>query len=993
MHQQYGCELTVAVGVHTDRVVAGFPEGDACHIALQHQGAHLAQQLAEQARPNTVLISPATLRLVAGYVVTIPLGSHILHDSAEALDLHQVVSAERGRSRLQAARAHGLSAFVGRQPELGLLEERWTKCQEGMGQAVMISGEAGIGKSRLVEAFRTRLGEGTHYAMECHCSTYSQTHTLAPVLTLLQHVLGWQPAASAQTKLQSLTEAFRASGVAPEQAVPFLAPLFALPVPEVYPPVQLPLAEQEQHIWSLLLTWLLAYTAQQPVCLVLEDAHWADDATLAWLTLLLEQIRTVRLFVVVTCRPEWVPPWAGRSHVTLMTLDRLTQQHTKELVGHLTGGKALPPAIQQPLLEKTSGVPLFIEEMTKMVLESGVVKETERGYVLLDALPSYAIPSTLQDALMARLDHQGQGKFVAQLGAIVGRTFSYETLAAIAPMDGDTLRACLTQLIDAEIIYQRGFPPQAQYTFKHVLLQETAYQSLLRSMRQHYHRSISEVLSIPGSDAAETQPELVAHHYTEAGQPAPAAVYWLRAGQHASTRSAHAEAIAYYHRGLAVITGLPETPVRWQHALGLNLALGAALSGTKGYAAPEVEQAYLYASKHCEDLDDATQLFPVLRGLWSCNLVRGHLERAHALGVELFSLAERRHEVTLLTEAHRALGTSHFFRGEHETALFHMEHALETYNTQHHGALTRSCGQDTGVLSRVYMAWSWWIRGYPERAQHISASALALAQHLQHALSLACALTFTAILDQCRGEVEAVHLYATQSVQWARQHDFALLQALGTVLQGWVAVQHGQGAVGISTIQRGILDYRATGAELARTYLLALLAESYLHLGQAEAGLAVVAEALDVVTEHGEHWWAAELFRLSGDLLLLRQPSAQDEAAQRFEQAIAMARQQDAQALALRAAIRLSRLWQAQGHGKRSRTLLATVYSGFREGFDTHELREAQALLSGLASQKVRAGAAVAVKSTVVAASAGSPQRGRRARVISPGHSMILLSP
>jgi DNA-binding winged helix-turn-helix (wHTH) protein/predicted ATPase len=944
--QPYGLDLSVSVGVHTGMVIMAALESDAPHAALaQGKTPYLAAQLADLAAANTVVISPATLRLVAGYAVTTPLGMHILDEPTESLDLYRVVSAQTHHSRLDAANLHGLTAFVGRRHEIGLLGERWMQSQDGMGQAVLISGEAGIGKSRLVRTFCERLGEGTVRCLECRCSPYTQAHTLHPVLALVQHCLGWQPTDSVQTKRQSLAASLQASSVPPEQAMPLLAPLFSLAIPGASTPAPSSVEEQGQHIQRFLLNWLLAQTVQQPVCLIVEDAHWSDPATLAFLSFLIEQMPTVGLLLLVTYRPEWTPPWPGRSHITPLTLGRLTQRQTAEMLVQMTYGKALPAEISQLLLEHTNGVPLFVEEMIKMVLESGLVKETERGYTLL-ALPSAcAIPTTLHDLLMARLDHQGHGKLVAQLGAMLDRDFTYEALAAIAPLDEATLQAYLAQLVEAEIIYQRGLPPQAQYTFKHALIQETASQSLLKRTRRHYHRIIAETLTTQFPDTAALQPAHVAHHYTEAGQPEQAATYWLLAGQQAGQRVAHAEAITYLQRGLAVIESLPDTVVRWQHALALHLALGPALITTQGYAAPEVEHVYRRAAQYCQQLDDEARLFPVLRGLWLCYLVRGHLDQAQTLGTELCHLAEQRQEASLMTEAHRALGTSSFFRGDHVTALVHLEQSLAMYDTQQHGTLARSYGQDTGVLSQGYMAWSWWLRGYPERSQRVIDTALTLAQDLQHVFSLACALTFAAVLQQCRRNVDAVHTYVSQGLQLAQQYDFPLLKALGTAFQGWAYVQQDRGEAGIAQIWRGLRAYRATGAELARTYMLALLAESHLHLGQVEAGRAAVTEALALVEEHGERWWEAELYRLSGDLLLLQTPSEHEEAAYLFQRAIAIAREQEAKALELRATLRLSHLWQQEGRGKQAHTMLAAVYHGLCAGGETDELRAARTLL------------------------------------------------
>ena len=441
-----------------------------------------------------------------------------------------------------------------------------------------------------------------------------------------------------------------------EEVTPLFAALLSLPHPAHYPPLNLTPQRQRQKTHDALVAWLLEEAERQPVLAVWEDLHWADPSTLELLGLVLDQVPTARMLTLLTCRPEFQPSWASRSHLTQITLTRLGRPQVEAMITSLTGGKALPAAVVEQVVAKTDGVPLFVEELVKMILESGLVREEGDHYVLTGPLPPLAIPSTLHDSLMARLDRLATVKEVAQLGATLGRTFAYELLQAVSPLDEATLQQGLRQLVEAELVYQRGVPPQATYMFKHALIQEAAYQSLLRSTRQQYHQRIAQVLEARFPALVETQPELVAQHYTAAGCTEQAVPYWQRAGQHASERSAHLEAISHLTTGIELLQTLPETPERTQHALTLHIALGAALQMTKGQAAPEVEHAYTQAHALCQQVGETPELVPVLFGLWRFYNVRSQLHTARELGETLLRLAQRAHDPALSVIAHYALG-------------------------------------------------------------------------------------------------------------------------------------------------------------------------------------------------------------------------------------------------------------------------------------------------------------------------------------------------
>jgi predicted ATPase len=537
---------------------------------------------------------------------------------------------------------------------------------------------------------------------------------------------------------------------------------------------------------------------------------------------------------------------------------------------------------------------------------------------------------------------------VAQLGATLGRAFSYELLQAVGPWDEATLQHALARLVEAELLYQRGMPPQATYLFKHALIQEAAYQSLLRSRRQQYHSHIAQVLEERFPEVAEAQPELLAHHYTEAGLSAQAIPHWQRAGQRAVQCSANLEAIAHFSKGLEVLTMLPDTPERVQKELGLQIALGPTLMATKGYAAPEVEHAYARARELCEQVGETPHLFRVLHGLQRFYLIRAELQTTRELGEQLLTLAQSMPDSAFLLQAHRALGDTLFWLGEVAQARVHFEQGITLYHPQQHRSLALVYGEDPGVICLCYGARALWWLGYPDHALQRIREAQTLARELSHPLTLVFASYFAVVLHASYREAQAAQERSEAAIALSTEHGFALRLTRGTVLHGWALVERGQGEKGITEMYQGLAAYRATGAEVARPYWLALLAEAYGKLGQPEKGLMAVDEGLAVIPKTGERFYEAELHRLKGELLLMRSAERRVGAETSFRQALDIASRQQAKSLELRAAMSLSRLWQQQGKRNEARHLLAPIYGWFTEGFDTADLQDARVLLDEL---------------------------------------------
>jgi predicted ATPase len=864
-----------------------------------------------------------------------------------AVQVHQVLGESGVQSRLDVAAMRGLTPLVGREPEITLLRASWARVRDGQGRIIALSGEAGIGKSRLVQVVKDLSAETPHTRLECRCSPYYQHTALYPIIDLVERLLHFQRDESPDAKLEKLERALVQYRLALHDTVLLFATLLSLPCPEArYAPLPLTPERQKQKTLEALLAIVLELAERSPVLFILEDLHWVDPSTLEFLNLLIPQGSSAAILTVMTYRPDFQLPGEWQTHLTPLALQRLSPADVAAMVMRVTGGKPLPPEVLQHIVTNTDGVPLFVEELTKTIIESRLLHETEAHYALTGPLPPLAIPTTLHDALMARLDRLSTVKAVAQLGATLGRTFAYDLLEAVSPFDAATLQQGLRQLVGAELLYQHGVPPQATYRFKHALLQEAAYQSLLKSTRQQYHQRIAQVLEAQFPETAATQPELLAHHYTEAGLGPQALAYWQRAGQRALERSAHVEAISHLTRGLEVLKGLPATPERRQQELGLHLTLGIPLSATRGYAAPEVARLYTRAQELCQQMGETPQLIPVLLGLWRFYLLRAELSTARELAEHCLLLVQRLDDPARLIVAHDVLGETLFFLGDFARARFHLEQAVALYDPRKrrpHRALT-----DPGVSSLSILAGALWMLGYPEQARQQSAEALRLAEALAHPHILASTRVIATHVHQLRQEVHTTHTQAAAVMILATEQGFPFWLAEATIFVGWAQAMQGRGSEGIAQIQQGLATRQAIGLELTQPVYLLLLAEAYTRVGQLREGLAVLADAGSRVDTTGECWREAELHRLRGELLLAVSADHRREAEACFHQALAIARHQQAKSWELRAAMSLSRLWQRQDQRAEARELLAAMYGWFTEGFDTADLREARALLEQL---------------------------------------------
>jgi predicted ATPase/class 3 adenylate cyclase len=941
-----GVKLSVRVGIDTGTVVIG--KGGGSESEVFGDAANIASRVQSAAEPDMVIVTPAVNRLVSGLFVVEERGDHQLKGIANPVALYRIVRLSSVRNRLAASMVHGLTPFVGRDDETRLLWSRWERARVGEGQVLLISGEAGMGKSRLVRQFRKQLAQTPHLWLECAGSPYFQNTPLYPIADMLQQGFAQRGDGSHASKLTELEKALELAGLKLAEAVPLIAPMLNLPVDEKYPPLTLSPEQQRKRLLTTLAGWL--FGAVQSVVMAVEDLHWFDASSLELMQLLIEQAATARVMLVCTARPEFRAPWTPRAHHSHLTLTRLNARDVREMVANVVAQSVFSEEAVEKVIERTGGVPLFVEELTRALLEQGDSK-----------LSSREIPATLHDSLMSRLDRLGPAKEVAQIAAVIGREFSYELILAIAPIPEDDLQSALAKLADAELIYARGIPPEATYSFKHALIQDAAYNALLKSRRKQVHERVARVHEMEAGRTAEIQPELLAHHYTEAGLIALAISYWHKAGQRAAQSSASKEALAHLSRGLELIEALPDTPERSELELALQTTLGPVLIATKGYAAPEVGAVYDRARELCQRAENSAQLPIVVFGLFAFYVVRADHEKALTLGKHLLRLAENAQDRALLLQAHNALGLALFFQGDFATAREHLERCFALYDPEQDRSLAFSyAGQDPGVTSSVFLAWASQTTGYPDQALKRSSEALSLAQLLSHPYSLAYARGIAAAFHQIRKEGEATQDLADASLGVATEHGFPFWAAFQTILLGWVLVKQGKADEGIAQMKIGMETYWATGADLLRPYLIGLLAEALAERGSTQRGLALVAEALEAVEKTGERFYEAELYRQKGELLFrsysegselvdsTTQSSHSKEIERCFLKAISVADHQQAKWFEIRAATSLARLWHRQGRKEKAHTMLTTSYSWFTEGFDTADLKDAKALIDQL---------------------------------------------
>jgi predicted ATPase len=705
---------------------------------------------------------------------------------------------------------------------------------------------------------------------------------------------------------------------------------------------------QQRAVTHAVLSLMRGFAKQMPMLLVVEDLQWSDSSTFEFLTRYVASAAVGAVFLILTYRPDFTPPSAGRPHVSQLTLKRLAAEPAAAMVNAVSADKPLPREVVAEVVTRADGVPLFIEELTRMMLQSDAIAVRGDGMVLTPPRPAFVIPSTLRDLLTARLDRLSDAKPLAQLAAVIGREFSYRLLRAISPLSKPLLKDHLRRLLEAELLEEETVAAEGTYRFKHHLIQEVAYASLLRGKCEEYHQRIAQVLETQFQDTVRDRPEIIAHHYTAGVSPERAIGYWRQAGEFALKRSAGLEAVAHLRRGLELVAGLPDTPQRAEQEVLLQLPLGAALTAIKGYAATEVAETYSRAHELCRVLGERPQLFPILRGLQSFHMVRGPLGTAHRLGDQLLQLAEANRDPVHLVQAHRRLGWCLFCLGNMPAGREHLERALELYDRSRSIEHLVTYGADPYAQGLVNLAWLDSYTGFADRASQRATAAVQAARELAHPLTLVYALCVSVPVYQGRGEPETAFGLAEESIHVASRHGFAYWEAWAGILRGWAMVRLGKAEAGLAALRQGMEMYRATGAELFLPYSLSLLAEVYRDAGLAEQALKALDQAHNDAGRIEVHFYDAELHALQGEVLQKRPGSDPGESERCFQRALAVARDQGALSLELRATLRLARLLQQQGRQVEARRQVAEVYGRFTEDSRSPDLREAAAMIRKL---------------------------------------------
>jgi class 3 adenylate cyclase/tetratricopeptide (TPR) repeat protein len=941
--------LQVRIGVGTGLVVVGdiVGSGEAQERGVVGETPNLAARLQAVAAPNTIVIGPTTRRLLGDLFEYQDLGGVEAKGFAAPVRAYRVLRPSAVESRFEALHASALTALVGRQEEADLLLRRWQQANGGEGCVVLISGEAGIGKSRLAQNVLERLSGEPHTRLRYYCSPHHQDSALYPSITQLERAAGLRREDTDEQRLDKL-EAVLALGTDDlPDAVPLLADLLSIPIGDRYPPLNLAPQKRKEKTLHAQLTQVEGLAARQPVLMVFEDIHWSDPTTRESLDLLIDRVPTLRVLVIITFRPEFTPPWVGRSHVTLLSLNRLPPRQRAEMIMGVTGGKALPREIADQIIDHTDGIPLFIEELTKSVVESGLLTEAEDHYTASAPTAPLAIPTTLHASLLARLDRLAPTREVAQIGAALGRSFSHELISAVAGMPQQQLDDALEQLVRAELMFRRGTPPDAEYSFKHALVQDAAYSTMLRSRRLQLHAQIGKVLVEQFHEAVKAQPALLAHHFTAAGMAEPAIEYFLKAGRQTLTRSAMVEAEALLRKGLNLVSGLPDSVRRQEHELALQIGLGQALFATQGWAAPGVGEAYARARQLCDQLDRPHKLLPILYGQWIHQAMRADMERAQRLAGEMQVLGEMEDDTVARVMGGWSSGFTCLHLGDFATARAHLERGLALFDPIQRSQYSELTPIDALVFLSTQLSLVLACSGYLDQARCRRDAGLAEARRLSHAHTLAAALYFASRTGwSARMQPDGLLQEADELLALSTEHGFAHWRALASVARGWYLSVLGQTEQGIPLLTNGLANQRGIGSALYRTHALTLLADACRIGGQPQVGLAHLAEADRLAHATQVKWVLSATVRLRGDLQLLANDRLSAEAS--FLNALAIARRQNAKIFELRSAMSLACLWRDHGKRQQAHDLLAPIYGWFTEGFDMRDLKEAKELLDKL---------------------------------------------
>lgn len=950
-------QLQSRVGIATGLVVVGdlLQTGEAQERGIIGETPNLAARLQGLAEPDMVVVAEGTRNLLGNLFELRDLGLRELKGIAGPVRAWAALRARSVESRFDAAHPGGMTAVVDREEESGLLLRCWSRAKAGEGQAVLLSGEAGIGKSRLTVALLERLAVEPHSRLRYFCSPQHTDTPLHPLIAQLERAAGLAHDDVTNIRLDKLDALLAQTSIPVEDATLF-AELLSLSNDGRYPALDLEPQQRRQRTMEVLLLQLEILARSKPVAMIFEDVHWIDPTSLEVLSRAVDRIRTLRVLLVVTFRPEFDPPWIGQRYVTALHLTRLAERDVASMVDRIVGNRSVPDRMREEIIERTDGIPLFIEELTKAVLETDSRGAAERAIVALPS-PALPVPASLHALLMARLDRLGSAKEVAQIGAALGRQFSHALLASLLDKPEMELTFALERLISAGLLFREGLPPHATYLFKHALVQDAAYGTLLRESRRALHARIAETLERQYPQIADNQPELLARHCTAAGLIEKAAGLWAKAGLRSAARSALVEAAEQLTRAIAHLAALPPSPALRREQIKLQVALSNALMHAKGSAAPETKASLAQAHAWIEQvealgepLEDPLLLFSVLYGFWAANQRASNADEMLNLAVQFLALAEKQGARAPLMIGNRLMGTSLMSTGDIRKGRAYLDRTIALYDPPADRPLAAQFGCDIRISALSYRSIGLWMLGYPEAALADADRALNEAREIDQAATLMFTLNLTILTHIFRRDYAAATARYNELVILASEKGASFRKATGMVKQGCALTLAGKCAEAVQTITSGIAALRSTGTTIWMPLYLSYLAQAHADLGQFPDARRCVDEATAAVEATKERWCEAEVYRIAGEIAMMPAGSNQSSAQANFERALAVAREQNAKSWELRAAMSIARLWRDQGNRQQAHDVLASAFGWFRDGFDTLDLKQAKALLDELAS-------------------------------------------
>ncbi|HME83344.1 MAG TPA: AAA family ATPase, partial [Roseiarcus sp.] len=952
-------KLAVRVGIATGLVVVGdlVGQGSAQEQAVVGDTPNLAARLQGLAEAGGVVVSASTRRLIGDQFRLKELGKHAVKGLAEPVEAYAALGVSQSESRFEAAHAARLAGFVGREAESAELRARQRRAWGGEGQIVLISGDAGIGKSRLAAWLAEQVAETTHTRLRYQCSPYHRDSALYPFVQQLERAAGIAPQEPAEAKLDKLEKVLGLATDRIGEVAPLIAAMLSIPTGARYPPLNLSPAQQRRQTLSALLDQMEGLAKKQPVLMLFEDAHWADATSLEVLDLAIERVRRLPVLFLITFRPEFEAPWNGLPDVETIALGRLDRPEAERLVESVTGGRKLPAEVLAQVVAKTDGVPLFVEELTKNVLESGLLVEEAEGFRLDGPLPPLAIPSTLQDSLMARLDRLATVKEIAQIGAAIGREFSYPLLNAVVGRDEATLRVALTQLEDSGLVFRSSEPPAARYTFKHALVQDTAYESLLKSRRQILHQKIAETLREKFADVVEAEPELLAHHFTQAGLTAPAIEYWGKAGDLALRRSAFKEAIAHLGKAIEMTeagggSAQPRDAAATASAsqrLKLQTDYGQAMTLLRGFGSEESKAAFTRARELAAGIDNAAERFAAYYGQWIGSIIRGETRMSWDIAAAFLGEAEDKGRLMEIAAARRCVGLSCFAMGNFADARRYFDQALTDNDAERDADARFRFIHDTEAVAKMTLALVIWHLGDIGRARQLMGEALRRTIELGHAPTTASVNVYRGLLETVRGDAQATLNAAEVLVQLGKEHGMALYLAVGELFSCWARGRLIDPKNGAIEYRDALKNYMDQGNKYFAPFNKGLLAELDAGAGDLRSALTRVDEGLALAQETDQQWSDVFLYRLRGEILLKQDARNSTPAAEAFQTAVAIAQQQNARSFGLRAALSLAKLYRSTGRDADAHAVLGPALEGFSPTPEFPEIAEAKALFDALA--------------------------------------------